>query len=293
MENVSLPKHFLALAYMKYFGLALVILLGALSGSSCVSKKKFLQSESSKKNAQDSLKMFVARASGLEEDTAQLGIRFRNLMNEKNFLEESSTSEKQYLSSELNAKGKELEQKEKLLLEREKKLQELQEMIAKKDQAVNDLRNKVTKALGGFKSDELSVEMKNGKVYVSLAEKLLFKSGSASVDPKGKEALGKLAVVLEKNPDIDVMIEGHTDNVPLLPGKFDDNWDLSVSRATSIVRILTEDNNVEPKRVIAAGRGEFVPVVGNETAEGKARNRRTEIILSPKLDELFQILEGK
>jgi chemotaxis protein MotB len=147
--------------------------------------------------------------------------------------------------------------------------------------------------LVGFKSDELSVELKNGKVYVSLAEKLLFKSGSAMVDPKGKEALGKLAAVQEKNPDIDVMIEGHTDNVPLIPGKFDDNWDLSVSRATSIVRILTEDNNVEPKRVTAAGRSEFVPLVSNDTPEGKARNRRTEIILSPKLDELFQILNSK
>ena len=277
----------------KFSALFVSLILAAVLISSCVSKKKFLQSEKSRMNAQDSLKMFLARSGTLEEDTTQYGIRFRNLMNEKNFLEESSTSEKQYLSSELTAKGKELEQKEKLLQEREKKLQELQDLIAKKDQAVNDLRTKVNNALVGFKSDELSVELKNGKVYVSLAEKLLFKSGSAMVDPKGKEALGKLAAVLEKNPDIDVMIEGHTDNVPLIPGKFDDNWDLSVSRATSIVRILTEDNNVEPKRVTAAGRSEFVPLVSNDTPEGKARNRRTEIILSPKLDELFQILNSK
>lgn len=214
-------------------------------------------------------------------------------MNEKNFLEESSTTEKKYLSGELSSREKQLEEKERLLQDREKKLKELQDLIDKKDAAVNELRKKVTNALVGFKSDELSVELKNGKVYVSLAEKLLFKSGSATVDPKGKEALGKLAAVLEKNPDIDIMIEGHTDNVPLIPGKFNDNWDLSVSRATSIVRILTEDNNVEPKRVIAAGRGEFVPVVSNDTAEGKSRNRRTEIILSPKLDELFQILDAK
>jgi chemotaxis protein MotB len=277
----------------KFSALFVSLILAAILVSSCVSKKKFLQSEKSRMNAQDSLKMFLSRSGTLEEDTTQYGIRFRNLMNEKNFLEESSTSEKQYLSSELTAKGKELEQKEKLLQEREKKLQELQDLIAKKDQAVNDLRTKVNNALVGFKSDELSVELKNGKVYVSLAEKLLFKSGSAMVDPKGKEALGKLAAVLEKNPDIDVMIEGHTDNVPLIPGKFDDNWDLSVSRATSIVRILTEDNNVEPKRVTAAGRSEFVPLVSNDTPEGKARNRRTEIILSPKLDELFQILNSK
>ncbi|RYD72591.1 MAG: flagellar motor protein MotB [Sphingobacteriales bacterium] len=278
---------------MKKIKVAFAFLAVLVLVSSCVAKKKFLQSEKSRMNAQDSLKMFVAKAGMLEEDTTQLGIRFRTLMNEKNFLEESSSSEKQYLSSELTSKGKELAQKEKLLQEREKRLQELQDIIAKQDQAVNELRNKVTKALVGFKGDELTVEMKNGKVYVSLAEKLLFKSGSAAVDPKGKEALGKLAAVLEKNPDIDIMIEGHTDNVPLIPGKFDDNWDLSVSRATSIVRILTEDNKVEPKRVIAAGRGEFVPVVANDTAEGKSRNRRTEIILSPKLDELFQLLDTK
>jgi len=277
----------------KFSALFVSLILAAVLVSSCVSKKKFLQSEKSRMNAQDSLKMFLARSGSLEEDTTQYGIRFRNLMNEKNFLEESSTSEKKYLSSELTAKGKELEQKEKLLQEREKKLQELQDLISKKDQAVNELRTKINNALVGFKSDELSVELKNGKVYVSLAEKLLFKSGSAQVDPKGKEALGKLAAVLEKNPDIDIMIEGHTDNVPLIPGKFDDNWDLSVSRATSIVRILTEDNNVEPKRVTAAGRSEFVPLVSNDTPEGKARNRRTEIILSPKLDELFQILNSK
>ncbi|MGZ5281839.1 MAG: OmpA/MotB family protein [Bacteroidia bacterium] len=278
---------------MKNIAFLIILLSGAVFTSSCVSKKKFLQSEAARLNCGDSLKTWLSKASVLEEDTTQWGIKYRNLVNEKNFLEESTTTEKKYLSGELTSREQQLQEKERLLQDREKKLKELQDLVAKQDQAVKDLRNKITNALVGFKSDELTIEMKNGKVYVSLAEKLLFKSGSASVDPKGKEAIGKLAAVLEKNPDIDIMIEGHTDNVRLIPGKFDDNWDLSVSRATSIVRILTEDNSVDPKRVIAAGRGEFVPVVSNETTEGKARNRRTEIILSPKLDELFQILEGK
>jgi chemotaxis protein MotB len=261
--------------------------------SSCVSSKKFKASQSALSSCEEKGRSLEATVNALQSDTTQYGIRYRSLQYEKNYLEQMSASEKEYLTGELGAKEKEIAQKEKMLADREKKLQELEEVIARKDQAVNELKNRVASALVGFKSDELSIELKNGKVYVSLAEKLLFKSGSATVDPKGKEALGKLAEVLEKNPDIDIMIEGHTDNVPLIPGRFEDNWDLSASRALSIVRILTQDNQVDPKRVVAAGRGEYVPVADNATTEGKSRNRRTEIILSPKLDELFKLLEAK
>jgi chemotaxis protein MotB len=261
--------------------------------SSCVSSKKFKASESARTSCEEKARNLEATVNVLESDTTQYGIRYRSLQQEKDYLEQISASEKEHLTGELGAKENELAQKEKMLADREKRLQELEDVIARKDQAVNDLKNRVANALVGFKSDELSIEMKDGKVYVSLAEKLLFKSGSATVDPKGKEALGKLAEVLEKNPDIDIMIEGHTDNVPLIPGKFEDNWDLSASRALSIVRILTQDNKVDPKRVIAAGRGEYVPIADNSTPEGKARNRRTEIILSPKLDELFKLLQGQ
>ncbi|RYF99182.1 MAG: flagellar motor protein MotB, partial [Chitinophagaceae bacterium] len=135
------------------------------------------------------------------------------------------------------------------------------------------------------------LSVKNGKVYVSLQENLLFPSGSANINVKGKEALGKLAEVLNLNPDINVNIEGHTDSIPIR-GRFEDNWALSVARATSIVRILTKDYKIEPLRIIASGHSQYDPVETNGTAEGRGRNRRTEIILTPKLDELYKLIES-
>jgi len=135
------------------------------------------------------------------------------------------------------------------------------------------------------------VEVKNGKVYVSMSDKLLFKSGSAAVEAKGKEAIKVLAGVLDKNRDIDILIEGHTDNVPIKTAVYRDNWDLSVARATSIVRILTDEYKIEPTRLTASGKGEFSPRASNETSGSRALNRRTEIILSPKLDEIMQLLK--
>lgn len=207
----------------------------------------------------------------------------------------SATSDIQLskLNSDLKLKSKELEKKEKLLQERENALKEMRSIISRQDSIVNNLNNIVKNALLGFNSDELTVEMKNGKVYVSMSDKLLFKSGSADVEKKGTEALKKLSDVLSKNNDIDILIEGHTDNVPIKTAIYKDNWDLSAARATSVVRLLTAENKLEPKRLTASGKGEFFPVASNETAEGKAKNRRTEIILSPKLDELFKLIQNK
>jgi chemotaxis protein MotB len=156
--------------------------------------------------------------------------------------------------------------------------------------AIEAIRKKMADALVGFNSNELSVSIKNGKVYVSLQENLLFPSGSAVVNPKGKEALSKLADVLNKNPDITVDIEGHTDSIPI-HGKYQDNWDLSLARSASIVRILTVDYKVDPQRVIASGHSQYDPVEPNSTPEGRAQNRRTDIILSPRLDELYRLLQ--
>ncbi len=170
-----------------------------------------------------------------------------------------------------------------------KRLADMQKIIQSQKDIMSNLKKMVSDALVGFTPEELSIEIKNGNIYVSLQEKLLFKSGSAQVDPKGKDALQKLATVLNNNPDINVNIEGHTDSIPI-SGQFSDNWDLSVSRATSIVRLLTEDFGVDPHRVTASGRGEFFPVYSNESDSGRSRNRRTEIILSPNLSELFELL---
>jgi|GEM_PF-2926 len=176
---------------------------------------------------------------------------------------------------------------------REVRLTELTKALADKDQAVADLKARVSKALLSFNSSDLQVKLKDGKVYVSLSEQLLFKSGSTRVDPKGQEALKKLATVLQEQRDVNVVVEGHTDNVPIRPGTagMADNWDLSALRATEIARLLATAG-VSPERVTASGRGQYVPVAANDSPQNKAMNRRTEIILTPKLNELFQILDS-
>ena len=177
------------------------------------------------------------------------------------------------------------------LAEREKRVNELESIIAKKDAAVTALKDKVKAALLGFENNGLTIEQKNGKVYVSLDENLLFSSGSYNVGSKGIVVLKKLAIVLEQSPDINVLVEGHTDNVPMKSqGAIADNWDLSVKRATSVVKIMTENSTVNPKRLTAAGRGEYSPLDLSNTAEGRKKNRRIEVILTPKLDELFKLL---
>jgi chemotaxis protein MotB len=196
------------------------------------------------------------------------------------------------LEDEVEKKQKNLQQLQRELEQRNAKLVELENILQRKDSAVNALRDKVSQALLGFENEGLKVSLKNGKVYVSLDEELLFGTGSTQVDPKGRQALTRLADVLEQNNDINVMIEGHTDDVPVRQGStFKDNWDLSTLRATAIVRILLEESSMDPRRLIAAGRGEHMPVNPAKTSEARQMNRRTEIILTPKLDELFQILE--
>lgn len=178
--------------------------------------------------------------------------------------------------------------------QRNARMKELETILYRKDSTVKALKNKVSDALLGFEKEGLSVNIRNGKVYVSLEEKLLFQSGSTEVDPRGVAALKRLARVLEQNPDINITIEGHTDDVPVIPSaSIRDNWDLSVKRATAIVRILLDGTRIDPRRLTASGRGEFVPVDPAKTREARQKNRRTEIILTPKLDELLKILESE
>ncbi|MES2630229.1 MAG: OmpA family protein [Bacteroidota bacterium] len=177
------------------------------------------------------------------------------------------------------------------IAQQQQRLESLQRLINSQRDAMNRLRQTVADALINFKADELSVYVKDGNVYVSLQEKLLFKSGSAVVDPKGKDALGTLAKVLNNTPNINVMIEGHTDSIPIKTTMFPDNWALSTARATSIVRILSKDYGVDAHRLVASGKGEFYPVKSNSSPDGRAGNRRTEIILSPNLNELYELLK--
>ncbi|MBI2968956.1 MAG: OmpA family protein [Bacteroidetes bacterium] len=196
------------------------------------------------------------------------------------------------IEREMNEKKASLEEMTVQLQARETTLKELQTILDEKDKQVTALREKVSQALLGFENKGLTVTQKEGKVFVSLEEQLLFKSGSYTVDQKGLEALKKLAKVLETQKEISVLIEGHTDNVSYIPsGNIKDNWDLSVMRATSVVKILQANGvAIDPKQLTAAGRGEYMPVDPANTPEARQKNRRIEIILTPRLDELFQII---
>ncbi len=197
-------------------------------------------------------------------------------LNEKNALLESQRNELSSKNSELDSKNA--------------KVAELQAILNAKDSAMNALRTKVSEALSGFEGNGLTVTQKEGKVYVSLDEKLLFKSGKWDVDPKGQEALKKLAAVLENNHDVNITIEGHTDDLAYSGnGNIQDNWDLSTKRATSIVKIILSNSKIDPVRLIASGRSCYLPVDDAKTAEARAKNRRTEIILTPKLDVLYEL----
>lgn len=212
---------------------------------------------------------------------------------------QQTQEELQRKEDELTKKARTLGEKEASLKEisgeldaKNRRLAELEQMLAAKDSAVKALRNSVSSALLGYKDKGLTVEMKNGKVYVMMEERLLFATGSTVVDPKGVEAIRDLGKVLETNTDINILIEGHTDNVPMKgTGEIRDNWDLSVMRATSVVKILLSNSKVNPLRLTAAGRGEFMPVDKANTADARKKNRRIEIILTPQLDEILKLLE--
>jgi len=229
----------------------------------------------------------------LQEEHSQLETYYNNLLTKSGNLNRDLAEQQArllQLQSTLDTKKKDNEALLADLQAREKKVNELEKAIAEKDKAVQDLMAKVKEALLSFSGSDLSVEVKNGKVYVSLASKLLFNTASYDVGAKGESALIQLAAALKSSSDINVLVEGHTDNVSISSKSIKDNWDLSVLRATSITRILTRAG-VDPTRVTAAGRSYYHPVTSNETSDGKAKNRRTEIILTPDLDELFQILE--
>jgi chemotaxis protein MotB len=290
-----------------------------ISQAECEEKIALLEED--KKKAEAQIQSLNALTAKLREDSTRtqdlynknkvllddLFDKYDRLNKSYNSLLANSAAEAGTLSKNLSEKERELLALEQNLLAnkaqvdklsadlsaREQRLTELEQILKEKDQAVNDLRDKVNKALLGFKDSGLTVDVRNGKVYVSLAEKLLFKSGSYSIDPKGVEALTRLAGALKDQQDINVMVEGHTDDVPVAKGNacIDDNWDLSVLRATSIVNTLVS-KGISPARLIAAGKGEFSPIEAAKTAEARQRNRRTEIILTPKLDELFQILNN-
>lgn len=177
------------------------------------------------------------------------------------------------------------------LEERSQRIEELESLLKARDEAIAAIRRQVSDALLGFEGKGLTISTRDGKVYVSMEDKLLFRSGSYQIGPEGERAVRDLSNVLAANPDINVMVEGHTDNVPYTPNAYlKDNLDLSAKRATTVVRLLLENKGIAPERIIAAGRGESVPVAEGDSAEARAKNRRTEIVLTPKYDELLELM---
>ncbi len=276
---------------------------GSLSLSSCVVSKKKYEDLLSRKNALEVDKSGLEKQkqtleqqkATLERDKASLEQERATLEQQKNEYERSlaqALKEGKTLGENLNMSKTQIDRLNADLKAREQRLAELQRILDEKDKAVNALRAKVSSALLGFNDKDLTINVRNGKVYVSLAEQLLFQSGSTKVDPKGVDALRKLAAVLKEQQDVNVLVEGHTDDVPIARGTvgMQDNWDLSVLRATEITRILA-NAGVDPTRVTPSGRSLYVPLDATKTREARQKNRRTEIILTPKLDELFQILE--
>jgi chemotaxis protein MotB len=232
----------------------------------------------------------------LNNEYDQLNSMYKNLLNSSGKLNRDLVQQKDQLLAIQDNLEKTRKQNDSLsanLADREKKLKELELILANKDKAVKDLKDRISNALLNFKENDLTVNIKNGKVYVSLAEQLLFGSGSIEVDSKGVTALQQLAKAVKDQGDINIMVEGHTDNVPISKKSqyMQDNWDLSVMRATAITKILIK-GGVAPKQITASGRGEFVPLAANDNPQNRQKNRRTEIIITPNLDELFKILES-
>lgn len=262
--------------------------------SSCVSKKKYMIAESGRTASLERERTLNKNLNQLKDETAKQKKQIEALVADTTRMGEAIREYRKSLYSNMSEQEKlnmMLKDKMDKLAERENTINQLQAEIDAQNAKVTALLNSVKDALLGFSSDELTVTQKDGKVYVAMSDKLLFESGSAQVNKQGKEALGKLAEVLKKQTDIDVFIEGHTDNKPIKTVQFKDNWDLSVVRATSVVRLLTVDYGVNPLQIVPSGRAEFMPVDNNETVEGRSRNRRTEIIMAPRLDKLMDILK--
>lgn len=271
---------------IKYYLFAAAI---CLSLHSCVvmSPKKYkvlVAQRDSLVTRSGALEDTVAR---LRADTMRLHREIFALQNNFNALNDKYNS----LNSNYNASSTKVSQLSTDLQKREARLKEVEDILHKRDEATNALKNKLQQALLGFQQSGLTVDIRNGKVYVSLTDKLLFPSGSIVIDERGKAALKQLAAVLNKEPDINIAVEGHTDDKKVINlGQIKDNWDLSVLRATSVSRYLTEVEAVDPHRLTATGKSQYQPIDPANTADARTKNRRIEIVLTPKLDELYNLI---
>ena len=264
----------------------LMLSLVAITLTSCGSKKKIAALEAKNKEIQDLLNTATVKLNQCltEKDAVatQLDFLKKNNSDLINTVGNITT---------LSSKGAEnLEKSLESLKEKDLKITRLQDALTRKDSVTLALVTSIKRAVG-VNDPDIDVSVEKGVVYISIADKLLFKSGSYNVTDRAKEILGKVAKIVQDKPDFECMVEGHTDNVPIKNTVLVDNWDLSVKRATSIVRILQNDFGIDPKRLVASGRSEFIPLDSNTTPEGRARNRRTRILVLPKIDQFYDMIE--
>ncbi|MCO5723457.1 OmpA family protein [Robiginitalea marina] len=268
-------------------GLALVL-------SSCVSQKKYADLEAKHKEAQDLLNSATVKLNSCLEDKASADARLKTLEEQNAFLKANNQELINNMGNltTLTAKGADnLEKSLESLQEKDLTIRKLQDAVTRRDSVNLALVQSLKGVLGNLDDEDIEISVEKGVVFISISDKLLFRSGSYNVTDQAKQVLGKVAQVVNNKPDFEFMVEGHTDNVPYRSGVLLDNWDLSVKRATSVVRILQDDFSVDPARMTAAGRSYYIPLAGNDTAQNRAKNRRTRIVVLPKLDQFYNMIE--
>ncbi|MCR9226552.1 MAG: OmpA family protein [Flavobacteriaceae bacterium] len=269
--------------------LAMTVLL-----SSCVSQKKYAELEAKHKEAQDLLNSATVKLNDCLEDKATADSRLKTLEDQNAFLKANNQELINNMGNltTLTTKGAEnLEKSLESLKEKDLTIRKLQDAVTRRDSVNLSLVQSLKGVLGNLDDEDIEISVEKGVVFVSISDKLLFRSGSYNVTNAAKEVLGKVAKVVNNKPDFEFMVEGHTDNVPIRTSELADNWDLSVKRATSVVRILQNDFGVEPARMTAAGRSHYVPLVDNNTSANRAKNRRTRIVVLPKIDQFYSMIE--
>jgi chemotaxis protein MotB len=266
----------------------------ALLTSSCVSKKKFAELEAKNKETQDLLNTATVKLNACLEEKSGLNASLNSLKDQNDNLKKNNSDLINNMGNmtTLSTKGAQnIEKALETIKEKDLKISRMQDALTKKDSVTLALVTSLKSSVG-ISDPDIEVNVEKGVVFISIADKLLFKSGSYNVSDRAKEILGKVAKVVNDKPTFECMVEGHTDNVPYSGnGTLLDNWDLSVKRSTAIIRVLTKELNVNPAQLIAAGRAEFIPLVANDNAENKAKNRRTRIVVLPKIDEFYDMIE--
>ena len=262
--------------------------------TSCISQKKYLELEDLQRNTKSLLDTATIKLNTCNEEKEAALANLSSVQDQVRFLKSNNQDLINNIGNltTLSQKGAEnLEKSLESMKEKDLRIQTMQEAVTKKDSVTLALVTSLKGVLGNLSDDDIEINVEKGVVYVSISDKLLFNSGSYTVTQRAKEVLGKVAKVVNDKPEIEFMVEGHTDNVPIKIEGIDDNWDLSVKRATSVIRILQNDFNVKPERMTAAGRSYYIPLYENDSPSNRARNRRTRIVVLPKLDQFYDLIE--